>query len=353
MGGVGTIDTVKAAGEVVVLPTSVEEHGQEAVAAVEELQDALAEHHLQLYQSTHPSLTHEHWKQQLGCGEVQEYLKRGVAVLRAVNIVTREVVGYLSYVRRGGVAKVNHLLVKPTERGRGVGSQLFHAFLQRLCVAQSESSEEGGTAWIVAAELNERAIAWYRNLGFVVSNLHLDRQLAGGAICYVTLARKVGDTVVERDMSRLHLFGSEICGEQISIILEGQPVEQTVTVHRYDRDNGLHQLDGGNWVNLSVAYAKGQVRFGRPLHGILGAPVSCATRAARRRAACLGKRKLEDGCQTTVDTPVTPPSRSQRAGLAISSPSKELPPTLPSFGELSKEQPAVAQPRPRRRLRIT
>lgn len=324
-----------SARKLVVLPTK-EDESEEAIEALERLQDALAEHHFTLYRPTHPGLSLVDWRKQLGCGHIRKHIQQGVVVLRAVE-TTGEVVGYLSYQSVNGATKVNHLVVLPALRGQGVGAMLFQEFFQRMEALSAEdqvSAEPLRTVWIVAAELNVHAVNWYRRLGFVATNFHIERH-NGGPVCYVTLGRRLGQQV-DANLSKLSIFGSEICGEQLSLELPESQLT-TATVQRYDRDNGLHKLQGGIWLNLSEAFANGKVHFSRPLHEILGAPVSCATRAARRKAS-------SRQCKRQQTEPVTPPSRSVSASLPVSSPSKELP---PHFGELSAERPKV-----RRRLTI-
>lgn len=358
MGGVKASDESPEA--FVVLATSPDEPGEKALRTVDRLQELLAEYHFGLYRSSHPDLTVEDWRQQLGCGDVQRCLQQGVVVLRALEVATGEAVGYLSYASRGGSAKVNHLVVLPGLRGRGIGRQLLEAFFQRLAAARAELGETRGVAWIVAAELNERAVSLYRRLGFVATRLYIDRH-EGGAICYVTLGRGLsdeGDAAAGRDLSKLHLFGSEVCGEQVTLTDETGQLQ--FSVQRYDRDKGLHKLEGGAWINLSAGFARGEIRFGRPLHDILGAPVSYATRSGRRRLAAMGlvkQGKAMRDCAAT-DAPVTPPSRPKSASMTISSPSgKTLPAAVAIFDDFSNVKAISSitseeRPRARRRLKL-
>lgn len=287
-------------------------------------QDALACYHWELYTRTHPELDYGDWERMLSCGRVREFMEHGVGVLYANESHSGEVVGYLSYSRLppaplpetgcqaegvGAFLKINHIVVVPEHRQCGAGRLLVGAFLRQVGIGAdldgralpgpvqgvtTESEPDVGVQ-IIAAELNEGAISWYRSLGFRAMNLHAE-DCGERKICYVDLRRCWGGVKVAGGSTctpcfckrRGRLFGEELCGESVQVTelgsRPGDSVSNFQQVLNYDAERGLHLLEGlrfgrrldlrfGIWVDLSAKFTSaGGLRFGRPLHSIVMVP---------------------------------------------------------------------------------
>jgi len=261
-----------------VLATGVKA-GEAVIFGLNRCQDALAQHHEELYLSSYPALNSHRWLSLLCCGRLREYIQHGIIVLRAVEISTGEVVGYLSYSRapadpeKGShaFAKINHLVVLPEHRGQGVGAQLFKVFSQHMearpLMGSSAAQAAIDDVRIIAAELNKDAIAWYRRLGFVVGHLHVTCH-DEGRVCYVAMRRCTGIGRVEGEAQAPpnRLFGPEVCNERVTLAPEQGAMQ---LVQGYDSESGLHLLAGGSWVDLTAAFVEGRLEFERPLHDII------------------------------------------------------------------------------------
>jgi len=102
-----------------------------AIDGIRRNQHEFAAHHKSVCANLH--MGYNDWLQTLSCGSVKEYIGRGVVVLRAVVVnatkKSSDVVGYISGDAKAAHLHLNHFVVLPQHRGRGVGRLLFDAFL--------------------------------------------------------------------------------------------------------------------------------------------------------------------------------------------------------------------------------
>lgn len=255
-----------------------------AITAIGRCQDFFVSHHWSLYSSYYPHLGHDFWFRSLSCGNVPEYIAGGVVVLRAVEISSGKTVGYVSYskvvpkpkrrqrqdeVEEGYYTKVNHVVVLPNHRRRGVGRLLFETLFARLAV---ESPLCASDVRLVAVEQNQGALQWYWQLGFLAVQVHVDQvgDCVHNPICYVTLQHCTGAPTLPWD----RFFGQELCGERLAVLPDvyqanvGAVPQESVVVG-YDASTGLHRLNNGERVDLTSCFVGGRVVFERPLHAIL------------------------------------------------------------------------------------
>lgn len=137
-----------------------------AVQSVEEVQDAYADHHRLIYMKKRPTWTLNTWKNKLRCGNVSKWIRGGVTVLRAICNVPGGpdvVVGYISGSQRAGFVHVNHIIVLPEHRQRGVGRLLFDAFVKYFEGVRSRCTED---VRLEVYSANTAVEQWYLALGF-------------------------------------------------------------------------------------------------------------------------------------------------------------------------------------------
>lgn len=137
----------------------------EALQGLHLCQLALAEAHHQLYVEDVPEFGPDEWYEKLHCGNLSEWLQRGVEILHAK--VESEVVGYVSFwpPRKGELepsVTINHIVVMEGYRGLGIGKQLM-ASLARYLDAHGVA---GAHLRLVVASANTAALEWYSFLGF-------------------------------------------------------------------------------------------------------------------------------------------------------------------------------------------
>jgi len=300
-----------------ICPTDLRDaHG---IRGVERCQADFAAEHRKLYQTLYPLVTCEQWFRALCCGGLKEYIRHGVVVLRAVSSESKQVVGYISCTcsvegeaaGAGGTpgegvdsdnplhctlpeeykeahAKINHLVVLPSHRGRGVGRMLFKGLQAHLAVVNPKAALD---LRIVAVEQNLRALEWYWRLGFQVVELYLDTfRISSRAhpVAYVKMRRRQDGVACE---PWCRFFGEELCGESVEVLCEDapafasarakagtprweqqqdtEPAQILKSVRFFDHNSGMHLLEDGHFHDLTLSFARGRVRFGRPLHMIL------------------------------------------------------------------------------------
>jgi len=156
-----------------------------AISGIARCQGGLAGAHQALYRPVFPDLEQEQWFGVLGFREsIQESLGRGVLILHAEATDIGQVVGYISctcnygdgggqtdgFKAHGGqekdspFARINHVVVLPEHRGRGVGRMLFGELLGHLQCACASVARD---LRLSVVELNDHARSWYQRLGFV------------------------------------------------------------------------------------------------------------------------------------------------------------------------------------------
>mmetsp|Transcript_112528 Transcript_112528/g.195295 ORF Transcript_112528/g.195295 Transcript_112528/m.195295 type:complete len:757 (-) Transcript_112528:240-2510(-) len=136
------------------------------IQSVEEVQDAYADHHRLIYEKKRPLWNLQTWKTRLRCGNVSDWIRRGVTVLRAACHGPggeEVVVGYISGDKRSGCVHINHIIVLPEHRQRGVGRLLFDAFVKYF-----EGLQRGVTSEVrlEVYSANDSVKQWYLALGF-------------------------------------------------------------------------------------------------------------------------------------------------------------------------------------------
>ncbi|CAK0867497.1 unnamed protein product [Prorocentrum cordatum] len=291
----------------------------DVIKGIVRCQDELCCHHWQLYLATHPELTYGDWENMLCLGRVREFIEHGVGVLYAKTQMG-DVVGYLSFSRlnseadptsggqgAGAFLKVNHLVVLERHRRAGVGRLLMTEFLHKVGV-RIDSGPAGPTTdpeadvgvQIIAAELNEGAISWYRSMGFRAMNLHT-KECGERKICYLDLRRCWGSAKVSGGTDlvpsfcghRRRLFGEELCGEFVQPPRpDGQQSARQPfrRVTAYDAERGLHRLDGpdGELADLSAQFASaGGLCLGRAPQRAARSAMGDTTAAEQVQGTCL------------------------------------------------------------------
>lgn len=170
---------VKCRYKVVVTDTS----SAAALTGVDACRATIVGEHQHLYKDIYPHLQPEAWVNFLGCGgSISEALDSGTMVLHAERTDTGQVVGYISCsctskehlahlddgrahrVAGDSFYKINHIVVLPEHRHRGVAKQMFAALVDFL---KAKSPVIANDLRLNVLELNKDAIAWYKRLGFV------------------------------------------------------------------------------------------------------------------------------------------------------------------------------------------
>lgn len=127
---------------------------------------SLAESHHQLYAEEVPEFGADEWYEKLHCGNLCEWMQRGVEILNAK--VNGEVVGYISFwpPRRGDgepSITINHIIVREGHRCMGIGKMLMQSLGHYL----EEIGIQGTCRLRLAvASANLLALEWYLLLGF-------------------------------------------------------------------------------------------------------------------------------------------------------------------------------------------
>mmetsp|Transcript_48132 Transcript_48132/g.112557 ORF Transcript_48132/g.112557 Transcript_48132/m.112557 type:complete len:360 (+) Transcript_48132:38-1117(+) len=263
------------------------------LASLDKLQASFAHEHWKLYREVYPAVTSEHWYHALSCGSMDFFLQHGVQLVVAVHGSTGEAVGYISCIhvdtkKDGRPAKshlkINHVIVSQKHRGRGVARLLFNRLIGEM---QSKYPAAVGDLRIIALEFNVLALQWYWRLGFIVTGIHVGGQKlqcdgSQHPVVYLHMQRQVSleHLPSEQGSGGAHrqLFGSEVCGAEILLAVEGAEAGSAWTsgdlrrVLSYDETTGLHKLDAGTDLNLSSKFACGLCSFRSPLHNLLQKP---------------------------------------------------------------------------------
>ena len=96
--------------------------------------------------------------------KMYEYLGENQRVLIAYNDESKQFLGALHQDRDRGVNILRHIAVDPSARGKGVGSALLDAFIER----NHQSEDTRYMLWV--QQQNEAAVRMYRNKGFQFIN---------------------------------------------------------------------------------------------------------------------------------------------------------------------------------------
>jgi hypothetical protein len=200
--------------------------------------------------------------------------------------------------------KINHVVVLPKHRGRGVGTLLFKALLGHLATVMPAV---GADLRLVCLEYNGRALEWYWKLGFAVVEMYTDRFESDdkdSTVVYLRMRRhtdllaagELGAPIAPSSLPRF--FGKEVAGHRAFVLHESEPGPlpfqriqgfarwkptvagsastasaaepsyRPVTVRSFDEKLGLHGLADGRFVDLTDLFSLGRARFVRPLHEV-------------------------------------------------------------------------------------
>lgn len=228
--------------------------------------------------------------------------------------------------------EINHLMVLPSHRGRGIGTALYNKTLECVIAVAPRAAED---VRITVVELNARARDWYWRLGFAVDRIDWGRLLsslgdANRLVVFLKMRRCCGD----RQIDGYTPFGPELVGERINFVDEPDSDSDSDlhTLESYHPDSGLHTLEDGRSLDITACFACGRIRFERPLHmnellrkialaeeafDDVGACTGAAAAAAspgREPAAKLAVEDQHSGISAVMDdepvAPCTPPPSS-------------------------------------------
>jgi len=306
-------------------------YDEQAVRRLERLRGSLACAHQDLYRNIYPGLQQQEWMSAIGRDSMVEYVKtEGIVVLHAETLDTGEVVGYVSCQvtsedpddsssssngntprpetravdfdslgdldARGRAAQsaeagergvgefsgpsvtIGHIAVLEEHRGRGIGSFLFEGLLGHLRETVPSAAVD---LRINVVELNDRAVEWYRRLGFVTVDLWTRRfSFRSGLVPVVFLTMQRREDGPCATWSRF--FSADARGSRLVLFPEGSPKDflrgaarrawpklPLAAVGVFDPADGLHELADGRTVDLTQAFVQGRVFFEKPLHTVV------------------------------------------------------------------------------------
>lgn len=180
-----------------------------AVKGVATCQGTIAGAHQALYKHIFPDLDGHDWFTVLGCREnIPDTLDFGTVIIHAEVVGTGQVVGYIAVTRdfgdtggtganatlaedSSGFTQINHIVVLPEHRKRGLGKRLFAELLDFL---QATSPRLASDLRLSVVELNQEAREWYRRLGFI--EVEEDEAIAYPGNCpvkFIAMRRVGGD----------------------------------------------------------------------------------------------------------------------------------------------------------------
>lgn len=307
----------------------------EDAEALLHLQDAFAEEHRQLVAPFYPRLSLRDWQLNLCCParvldepgsrlrHMQSLVSGDMACYKALHVLratTRasakgpaRMVGYVMYeVHNEGTTParrkaedetwldVKQIYVAEGYRHRCCGSLLFGKMLEQV------SAKVRMDVRLSVIDLNVRAIAWYRSMGFLVDDLRkeaLGAKDEANMVVFVYMQRR---TVFQRDIRQRptlapleggspHLFKAEIVGERVVVDYPDRSGQFEMTIVNFDPKNQWHELDSKglslwdgeeftDWVDVNAFFRDGHVRFHRHL-SLLYHHIEVAKRAERKRKA--------------------------------------------------------------------
>lgn len=130
---------------------------------------ALADIHHVLYSEEIPEFCEDEWYEKLFCGNLSEWLQRGVEILHAK--VEGAVVGYVSFwppkkEDDEPSVTINHIIVMEGYRGHGIGKQLMDSLVRYLNAHAQRYQRGACQIRLAVASANTQALEWYRGLGF-------------------------------------------------------------------------------------------------------------------------------------------------------------------------------------------
>lgn len=267
------------------LPRDVNvEECSEVFNSIEQCQEALCQHSLEVYSAWYPDLTLEDWWCALSCGRLKEVLAAGVFILRAEELCSGTTIGYISACRRfeGAGFHINHLVVLPEHRGQGVGRSLLDALIRRF---QRSAAGLSCEVRLGTTELNGHVTDWYKRYGFSVDRLYVQHlgKTQRCPVVYFEMALRSCTGATICDTARV-FFGDEICGESVRCFNSAKhdavgvgerscPAVETVVMsyepEQASTEGKLHLLQNGRRLNMTSAFVEGRVQFARPLHEAL------------------------------------------------------------------------------------
>eukprot|EP00929_Paragymnodinium_shiwhaense_P092823 TRINITY_DN52831_c0_g2_i1.p1 TRINITY_DN52831_c0_g2~~TRINITY_DN52831_c0_g2_i1.p1 ORF type:complete len:947 (+),score=218.06 TRINITY_DN52831_c0_g2_i1:141-2981(+) len=202
--------------------------------------------------------------------------------------------------RQTPYGKINHLIVLPRWRGKGIGRLLFEGLIRHLETHAPVVAED---LRIVVVELNHLAMEWYWRLGFSVVQIYADNfgtTNSARLVVFIKMRRQRG---APQRIPAGRLFKEELDGLKVALLPwvfdtaaatmkngrgmkkepddEDMPKPKTkqerdeeeewdvVKLSTYQDSEGTHLLQDGRSVDLTRAFSMGGMRLMQPLHEIL------------------------------------------------------------------------------------
>lgn len=269
-----------------------------AICGIERCRGQMALAHQRLYKPVYPGVNQDQWMKALGSEGIRKDLEKGTIVLHAALEASGAVVGYISCScfysdagspagesEEGPYAKINHISVLPDHQCHGVGRLLFDELLQHL---HHVSPSVTNDLRLNVVELNGRAQAWYRRLGFFVVQLWMRRLNSGSfsvPVAFMQMQRRgadAGDDPGSPPQPWERFFGSELRHYKAAVMHDSAPPTLLMSltcghlehfpladITSFDVTTGLHTLGDGRTVDLTMKFVCGRVQFDQPLHTIL------------------------------------------------------------------------------------
>lgn len=369
---------------------STKDTDEESIKGIDLCQKQFVEDHLVLYAPLYPALIKDQWYRALSCGCLKRYLRAGVIVLAAFS-KDGGVVGYISCSPHGPLrllddsaapeadadshglghqpaggssanqatpsAKINHFVVLPEHRGKGVGRLLFDALRVRLREVAPQAASD---LRIIAVELNTRAIEWYRRLGFAAVELYMANFTAKNSkektcpLVYVRMQLKVSGSC----LPWARFFGEELCGERVAVAPDYAPpfslakaaaavvpralkskrppaMPAQKLIRSFDSATGLHLLENLGQVDLTAKFSTGHAQFDRPLHTSLGrssmvrewnSPIATATSRTATRVPVQASARItrSSAARAAQQTVLADTAQSRAAARLLGAATKKM-----------------------------
>merc|ERR1719188_155111 len=261
---------------------------------IERCREALALAHHQFYKSHYPQLDEQPWVRMIGTDDVQAYVsKPGMVFMHAECAETGRVVGYIC----GKITKasesagdsddeaehvsssvmIHHIIVLPAHRGGGVARQMFEAFCKHL----EHKGHQLPKMTLNVAELNIRAVEWYRRIGFSVVRL-MSMQLKVSSETKETVPVTLMTMKREERPAPGALFGRHVMGIRVAVWPGSVPPAfrglaarrpwahwlPMVKVFYYEPETGNHRPGDERVLDLNRLFATGVALFDRSMHDI-------------------------------------------------------------------------------------